>query len=191
MKPNTITTLRLLLLPVIILVDQLQSYYLALFLIILAFFTDYLDGYISRKYNKVTTVGVFYDHFVDKIFVHGLLLLYLSQSLLPFYIVALLLLRDYLALGFRHYAISKQVVVASVMSGKIKLGLQGLLIILISVGKFHSISENMTFIFAIVVVIWSFYSLIDLLIKNKKIVEDIPNTFKPYRVTCVILKKTK
>lgn len=176
-KPNSITSLRFLLLPVIIILDHYNFYLSALILIAIAFLTDLLDGYISRKYNLVSSFGTYLDHFADKVIVHILLIYFLSQNLIAFWIVALLLLRDYLALLLRQYAQSQNIVIASVLSGKFKLWLQAFLLIAIELSKIVSLPSQTIIIFAIIATLWSYISFADMLLKNKKVLKQIQKEF--------------
>ncbi len=173
MKPNRLTTLRLILLFFVIVSDFLHFYYLAILFILLSFLTDHLDGYIARRYNKSSDIGIYYDHFVDKIFVHLLLIYYLSQNLVSFWIVALLILRDYCALGLRQYAVSHSHVMPSVLSGKIKLISQGVLLVLLALTRIISIPSSIIVGLSTLVVVWSFISLIDMGLKNKTLIKQL------------------
>ena len=77
--PNKITLTRILMLPLIV------FFYLATFipygrlvaaiLFVVACLTDFLDGYLARKNNQVTTLGKFFDTIADKMLIMtGLLL---------------------------------------------------------------------------------------------------------------------
>ncbi|MBI4152148.1 CDP-alcohol phosphatidyltransferase family protein [Candidatus Woesearchaeota archaeon] len=169
MKPNLLTTIRFISLFLVIAADWAQFHYLALIFLFFGFCTDYLDGLVARKYKKGSEIGIYYDHFVDKIFVHLLLIYYLSQNLLGFWVVALLILRDYLALGFRQYALSQQTNIASVQSGKIKLVAQGMLLMFIALGRILPFSTTIVEKTSFIVVVWSFGSLVDMGWKNKSI----------------------
>ncbi len=171
MKPNQLTTLRFILLFFVIASDLLHFYYLAVLFILLSFLTDHLDGYIARRYNRSSDVGIYYDHFVDKIFVHLLLIYYLGQNLVSFWIVAPLILRDYCALGLRQYAISHSHTMPSILSGKIKLVSQGVLLVLLALTRIIPISSSIILGIGIIIVIWSFFSLIDMGIKNKTLIQ--------------------
>ena len=78
--PNTLTLVRILLLPVFIWLFFMepkwgqQTAWLLLQFYFLAAVTDFLDGYLARKYNKVTPLGTFLDPISDKIFVATLLI---------------------------------------------------------------------------------------------------------------------
>lgn len=173
MKPNQLTTLRFILLFLVIASDYFHFYYLTIFFILLSLLTDYLDGFIARNYKKSSKFGIYYDHFVDKIFVHLLLIYYLSQNLVSFWVVGLLILRDYLALGFRQYALSHQKDIASVISGKIKLVSQGMLLVLLAFTRIILLPKSLLIVISSAVVLWSFISLVDMFWKNKRIFKEL------------------
>lgn len=81
---NILTLARLLLLPVIVALFYLEqswggwAAWLCFLLYIVAAITDWLDGYIARKYNQISAFGTFLDPISDKIFV-GVLLVLLVQ----------------------------------------------------------------------------------------------------------------
>lgn len=173
MNPNQLTTLRFILLFFVIGSDLLHFYYLAILFILLSFLTDHLDGYIARRYKKSSDMGIYYDHFVDKIFVHILLVYYLSLNLVSFWIVAPLIIRDYLALGLRQYAVSHSQVMPSILSGKIKLVSQGVLLVLLALTQIVSFPSSIILAVGTIIVLWSFFSLIDMGLKNKVIMKQL------------------
>lgn len=70
--PNLITTSRLVLSLILFELIYLDGYWLtSAALFVFAASTDFLDGYIARKYGQVTTLGRILDPFVDKIIVGG------------------------------------------------------------------------------------------------------------------------
>ncbi len=75
---NQLTLLRVLLIPVIVLVFFLPfgwSYPVAAFLFALAGVTDWLDGFIARRYDQATAFGAFLDPVADKLMVASALVL--------------------------------------------------------------------------------------------------------------------
>lgn len=67
--PNTLTVIRLLLVPVYVVLFCMGEKYAALTVFLLASFTDLLDGRIARKYNLITDFGKLMDPLADKIMV--------------------------------------------------------------------------------------------------------------------------
>jgi CDP-diacylglycerol--glycerol-3-phosphate 3-phosphatidyltransferase len=80
---NLITLFRIFLTPIMILVFFLYKedprYFLVLIFFI-ASITDYLDGYIARKYNQISDLGKFLDPVADKLLVITSLLLVLYDK---------------------------------------------------------------------------------------------------------------
>ena len=98
---------------------------------IIASFTDFLDGYIARKYNLVTDLGKFLDPIADKMLVNGLTIflainfISLNNNLVfPFFCVILMIIRDLIVDGLRFMAARKNVVIAANIFGKMKTVLQ-------------------------------------------------------------------
>ena len=70
--PNILTILRIILIPVIILLIVLDTYnanFLALIIFIIASLSDYLDGYLARKYKFTSNFGTMLDPIADKLLI--------------------------------------------------------------------------------------------------------------------------
>lgn len=121
--PNIITLSRVPLMFVIVwLMYQrwLGAASLAFWLFIAAAIGDWLDGYLARKYNLVSTFGKLMDALTDKIMVIGLMVAFVDQDVVPVFWVLLTLCREFLVSGMRMVAAAKGVVVAADRSGKTK-----------------------------------------------------------------------
>ena len=69
--PNIITSIRFVLSLVIFALLPMEQYFVALILFIVAAGTDWVDGYLARKYDQVTQLGRILDPFCDKIIICG------------------------------------------------------------------------------------------------------------------------
>ncbi len=139
--PNKLSVIRLLLIPVIMITFYVQfpyHYIVSCALFAIAAFTDFLDGYIARKYNLVTDLGKFLDSSADKVLVLTILILLLDAGLLtggifPTFIgglcVSLILAREILISCLRMVTAAKGVVMAADKLGKAKTILQDVSII--------------------------------------------------------------
>ncbi len=81
--PNKLSLLRILLIPILLLAYFLFGKYgsvIATGIFILAAITDWLDGYLARKWNETTALGAFIDPVADKLLVGVALLLILQQT---------------------------------------------------------------------------------------------------------------
>ncbi|MBR6690582.1 MAG: CDP-diacylglycerol--glycerol-3-phosphate 3-phosphatidyltransferase [Bacilli bacterium] len=96
------------------------KYIIAGFLFILASLTDFLDGYIARKYNLVTDFGKLVDAIADKILVNSVLIILAAQGFIHPIIPVIVIIRDSVVNSIKMLAASKGKVVAAIKSGKIK-----------------------------------------------------------------------
>ncbi len=103
---------------------------LTFFLSLVAAVSDWLDGYIARRFNLITDFGKLMDALVDKVMVVGLFLVLLYANLLAhsvgwletvaWVIIAATVARDLLITGLRMAAVRKGVVLAADTIGKRK-----------------------------------------------------------------------
>ncbi len=131
--PNKITMIRIILIPFIIffyLADFLNPYgkVIALALFIIAALTDRLDGYLARKLNMTTTLGVFLDTNADKLLTNISLLLIVCDGTIPMpygVLVAIIFVgRDIVISALKQLAASKNYVMCADQLGRVKAGFQ-------------------------------------------------------------------
>lgn len=111
--------------------------WISLAIFIVASLTDFLDGYLARKYNLVTDLGKFMDPLADKMLVATALLAIVdlgNKGILPMgdfpaWIVVFIILREFMVSGIRLIAASQNIVLAANYWGKIKTVVQMITII--------------------------------------------------------------
>lgn len=111
----------------------------AFVLFIVASVTDWLDGYIARRYGIVSNFGKLMDALADKILIVGMFVVLLAADILPSWSVLLVLIilsREFLITGLRLLAASKGRVLAAERAGKLKTVMQ---IICISIYLLHEL----------------------------------------------------
>lgn len=82
--------------------------------------TDWLDGYLARKWNCVSDFGKLWDPIADKVLINGLLITFAALNYVHFAIVIVFIIRDIVMDGLRMYAMKYQVLVAANLYGKLK-----------------------------------------------------------------------
>ncbi|HCB64262.1 MAG TPA: hypothetical protein DEP20_02695 [Fusobacteria bacterium] len=117
MIANVLTTFRLLsIIPFYILIRN-DCYSYSLFLFLLAAFTDYLDGFLARKFNQVTFMGSLLDPLADKILYLVAIFTMLEKGYISFVPISLILAREFFALGYGPTVILKK---GDIFPGKLK-----------------------------------------------------------------------
>lgn len=96
------------------------KYLISGILFIIASITDFLDGYIARKYNLITDFGKLIDAIADKILVNSVLIILAGKGFISPIIPVVIIIRDSVVNSIKMLAASKGKVVAAIKSGKIK-----------------------------------------------------------------------
>jgi len=126
--PNALTTLRLLLVPVFAYflfaqeagsADYELYRYIAALIFVLASITDWVDGYLARRMNVVTTFGKVADPLADKALTGVALIGLSAMGDLSWVWTIIILGREVLVTVVR-FAVIKDGVIAASMGGKLK-----------------------------------------------------------------------
>jgi cardiolipin synthase len=92
--PNILTLSRMTILsPALAYTITTEAYTPALSLLALAAFTDWLDGYLARRYDQKTVLGSILDPAADKILMTGLVVSLGAVQLVPIPLAALIVSR--------------------------------------------------------------------------------------------------
>lgn len=93
--PNALSALRLLGVPVflwLILVPKADGWAVAL--LVVSGFTDWLDGYLARRFNQISRLGQLLDPIADRLYILATLVGLLLRGIVPWWFVVILLSRD-------------------------------------------------------------------------------------------------
>jgi CDP-diacylglycerol---glycerol-3-phosphate 3-phosphatidyltransferase len=126
--PNMLTGFRLALIPVLIVLfslTQSTDVELATFWVFtVAACTDFIDGYVARKYHIETVLGKLMDPIADKALVTTALVMLIPLHKIPAWVCLLIICREIIVTGFRGLAATTGKVVAAGRMGKIKSNFQ-------------------------------------------------------------------
>ncbi len=120
---NLVTLSRILVTPIFLLLifrDELWAKWIAGILFAWGGISDYLDGYLARKYQLKTVFGTLLDPLADKILFISVMLAFVQLQLVPAWMVVIIAGREFLITGLRQYAQSLNVVIAASRGGKHK-----------------------------------------------------------------------
>src|SRR5664279_3190842 len=109
--PNALTLLRIFFVPVLValLVQEkmqlqlgpwsLSNELVALGIFLVAAFTDLLDGYLARRWNQITTVGMLLDPIADKLLISASLIALVQIHRVPGWMAVLIIGREFAVSG--------------------------------------------------------------------------------------------
>ncbi|SEA45906.1 CDP-diacylglycerol--glycerol-3-phosphate 3-phosphatidyltransferase [Desulfuromusa kysingii] len=121
--PNILTLSRIAAVPLVVfllLFESKQNCFWAAFVFTAASITDWLDGYLARKWHIVTILGKFLDPLADKLIVMAALIMLIPLDRVPAWAVFVILARELIVSGIRSIASSEGIVIAASDLGKYK-----------------------------------------------------------------------
>lgn len=92
--PNVLSMLRLALVPFFLVLIVIGDYVGALVVLVIASFTDLLDGYLARRLGQVTRLGQLLDPAADRLYIFAALVGLAAHGLVPWWIVVVIVARD-------------------------------------------------------------------------------------------------
>ncbi len=176
MHPNSLTMFRVMSVPlliVLLLFDNRITAALAAFVFSVAAITDYLDGYIARRYGLVSNLGKILDPLADKMLVSTAFIMLIPLDRVPAWIVCVIIGRELAITGFRNIISDHGDDASASMLGKYKTGFQIAAIIPLLIHfryfgiDFHQIGTLLVWI-ALVFTIWSG---VDYIVRFRKYIE--------------------
>ena len=121
--PNILTLARIAAVPVVVVLlmfESRENSFWAAMVFTVAAITDWLDGYLARKWQVVTVLGKFLDPLADKLIVMAALIMLIPLDRVPAWAVFAILAREMLVTGLRSIASSEGIVIDASNLGKYK-----------------------------------------------------------------------
>lgn len=117
--PNALTILRFLLIPFIVILMIQDKYIEAIIVLTISGITDILDGFIARKFNFISNFGKLIDPLADKCTQITILISLALKNILPFWILTIVLLKEFFMIAGASFLYGKELVVSSRWYGKL------------------------------------------------------------------------
>jgi cardiolipin synthase len=96
--PNVLSFARIALVPVFLWLllgpRETWSDLLALVILAVSAFTDWLDGYLARRWNQISRVGQLLDPVADRLYIIATVVAFVIRDIIPWWFAALVVLRD-------------------------------------------------------------------------------------------------
>jgi len=132
--PNALTVLRIFLVPLLVVVLLTRariSVLLGAAIFGVAVLTDYLDGYLARRNNQVTRLGMLLDPLADKLLTTAAFLSLVERDAAPAWMVTIIIGRELAVTALRSIADQKGLAIPASALGKGKMALQVVAIFLL------------------------------------------------------------
>ncbi|MCR5250591.1 MAG: CDP-diacylglycerol--glycerol-3-phosphate 3-phosphatidyltransferase [Lachnospiraceae bacterium] len=173
--PNKLTTLRVILIPFFLFflmtdVAGAASKWIALAIFVIASLTDFLDGYIARKYDLVSNFGKFMDPLADKLLVCSAMICFVELERMPAWIVVIIIAREFIISGFRLIAAEQGRVIAAGWWGKFKTAFTMFMEIamIINIEELSLVTTVLMYVSLALTII----SLADYLLRNRDVLKE-------------------
>lgn len=150
------------------------SWVLAMIIFTIASITDFLDGYLARKYHLITNFGKFADPLADKLLVMTAFITLVGAGVIPMWIVAIIVCRELAVTGLRLLLVNDGEVLAAAWPGKVKTATQMLAIIFLLIDDFpvKGLPFSIGTILVYICLVATIYSGVDYFVKNKHVFAD-------------------
>ncbi len=125
--PNILSVARILMVPVlvVVLMTKVTNHeVIGVVVFWIASITDWLDGYLARRWKQVTTLGKLLDPLADKLLVSGALISLVELNLAPAWMTFIILAREFAITGLRGIASEEGLTIPAGTVGKWKMGFQ-------------------------------------------------------------------
>lgn len=136
--PTILTLSRIFLVPILVVVILTRfatKEIVALSIFWIAVLTDWLDGYLARKRNQITTLGMLLDPIADKILVSAVLISLVEIQVASGWLVAVIVAREFAVDGLRMVAAEQGIAIAASKLGKYKMASQVMTISVVLLGE--------------------------------------------------------
>jgi CDP-diacylglycerol--glycerol-3-phosphate 3-phosphatidyltransferase len=149
--PNTLTLIRIFLVPVlvVVLLTRTGGVFLGPAIFGAAVLTDWLDGYLARRRNQVTRLGMLLDPLADKLLVAAAFLSLVEMGAVQAWIVMIILAREFAVTGLRSIAAGRGIFIAASNLGKWKMVLEVIAIFLLLFARSYDVLDGLS-----VLVLW-------------------------------------
>ncbi len=175
--PNTLTILRIFFVPLLVVVLLTGQPNLPFFglnisfviwgvlILLVAAATDWADGFLARRRQQETTLGILLDPIADKLLISAAFISLVQMGVVPAWMVIIIIGREFTVLGLRTIASAEGFVIQASTLGKTKMVLQVLAASVLILGARHAILMPLAKVLLYLVVISAILSAVQYFLK--------------------------
>lgn len=139
--PNALTLLRIVLIPVFVVVLLVRipyGDYFAALIFIIAAITDSLDGYLARKFQQITKLGIILDPIADKLLITAALVSLVELGKISGWVAIVIIGREFAVSALRTVKAEEGLIIPASKLGKLKTISQIVAVLLIILEKAYN-----------------------------------------------------
>jgi CDP-diacylglycerol--glycerol-3-phosphate 3-phosphatidyltransferase len=165
--PNALTLSRIFLVPILLTVlltnDKSLPHktVIAVTIVLIAAATDWVDGYLARRLQQVSTLGMLLDPVADKLLVSSVLISMVATGQVPAWMVVIIIGREFAVTGLRSIAQAAGTTIAASDLGKTKMVMQIVAIVSLLISPHLNLAWWIAQISLYIVVIFALISAVD------------------------------
>ncbi len=166
--PNILTIFRVVLIPFYILSfyqNSFDSSIIAALIFSVASLTDILDGYLARARSEVTQFGKFLDPIADKLLILSALILLVGVGRVSAWLAIIIIGREFTMTGFRAIASSEGIVISAETTGKIKMFIQTVSVIILTIDFENPLFHQAGIFFLLLSMVLAVFSALQYFVK--------------------------
>jgi len=175
--PNLLTAIRLILVPIFPIIyfgDMNNAHYFALIIFIIAGFTDFLDGYIARKYDLITPFGTVFDPLADKLMLLTALFSLFMDNFIPLWVLLIMVTKELFMIvtGIYLFMRKEKMIIPSNIFGKLATAVFSLAIVLLLITPESSWLQYLV-VLAVGFKLTAFSSYVTFMIRHRRLKDHI------------------
>jgi CDP-diacylglycerol---glycerol-3-phosphate 3-phosphatidyltransferase len=162
--PDQLTVARALSVPVVVVVFAWSfphHAYWATGLFAAAMATDQVDGWLARRWNQTSALGALLDPIADKVLVLAAMTMLVGEHVVPAWMVAAIVAREFVVSGLRMAALERTIVIAARDLGKLKTWAQAVAVGVAGFSAAGAWSTDVAWWFLLVAVLLTWLSALD------------------------------
>ena len=133
MAPNLLSMSRIVFLPLVVFLIKYDYKPWSIIALVSLWVTDFVDGYIARRFRQKSDLGLLLDPVADKITSAAIFITLLSRGL-PLWVVLIVIGRDIIILSAGFYIFKRDLMISSDQIGRITTVLISIIIMMYVIG---------------------------------------------------------
>ncbi len=174
--PNMVSLSRILISPfflILLISEDKFKIKISVLLFVIGAITDFLDGWLARKYHLVSPWGKFFDPLADKVLTTSAFVAFVIMDIIPAWMVSVIILRDLATTWLRKIGERRGAPLDTSKSAKtktfIQMGFISYLLVFLAFDMPQIVYSDYTYWFMFVLTCYTVWTLVEYILNNRAI----------------------